>query len=194
MYLQEREAESKIKGNKKDLEKTGKLFECGRALDCKKPPCSPVGTCARLVCALQVQSQVRPFQPGLFPPPREQVHPGREVGMTTELEAAVKVGVGAISRLSWPHPREPSPACLPTVWWPTPCGGHAAGDTCPVCSWRSQPYSYCRSVLVAFLSPSSLWFSVFPGKGMYQRYRETWYRDHWVFSPLSNAWGQQWRP
>lgn len=51
MYLQEREAESKIKGNKKDLEKTGKLFECGRALDCKKNPCSPVGTCTRLVCA-----------------------------------------------------------------------------------------------------------------------------------------------
>lgn len=28
----------KIKGNKKDMEKTEKLFECGRALDCKKNP------------------------------------------------------------------------------------------------------------------------------------------------------------
>lgn len=189
MYLQEREAESKIKGNKKDLEKTGKLFDCGRALDCKKTPVLQWGPAHTWFVHVRVQSQVRPFQPGLFPPPREQVHPGREAGMNTELEAAVKVGVGAISRLSWPHPREPSPACLPTVWWPARCVGHAAGDTCPVCSWRSQPYSYCRSVLVAFLSPSSLWFSVFLGKGMYRRY---W--DHWVFSPLSNAWGQQWRP
>lgn len=26
----------KIKGNKKDMEKTKKLFECGRGLDCRK--------------------------------------------------------------------------------------------------------------------------------------------------------------
>lgn len=39
----------KIKGNKKDMEKTEKLFECRRALDCKKTPCSPVGTGVCLV-------------------------------------------------------------------------------------------------------------------------------------------------
>lgn len=54
MYLQGREAERKIKGNKKDLAKTEKLFECGRALECKNP-CSSVGSCTCPVCAHVVQ-------------------------------------------------------------------------------------------------------------------------------------------
>lgn len=73
----------KIKGNKKDMEKTEKLFECGRALDCKKPPVLQW----RPACVwfVWVASQVRPLHPGLFPSPCGQIYPGQELGMIMEL-------------------------------------------------------------------------------------------------------------
>lgn len=50
----------KIKGNKKDMERTEKPFEHRRALDCEKRPCSPVGTCVGLVCVGGEPGQTSP--------------------------------------------------------------------------------------------------------------------------------------
>lgn len=72
MYSQGREAERKIKGNKKDLEKTEKRFEWGRALDCEKMPVAQQGPAHAWFVDKQVWSQVRLLQPGLFSSPCEQ--------------------------------------------------------------------------------------------------------------------------
>lgn len=48
----------KIKGNKKDMEKTEKLFECGRALDCKKTLFSSSDLHVSGLCGWRVRSDL----------------------------------------------------------------------------------------------------------------------------------------
>lgn len=83
MCLLEREPEMKIKGNKKDMEKTEKLFECRRALNCKKTPVLQWGPAC--VWCMWVVSHTRPLHPGLFLSPCGQVCPGQELEMITVL-------------------------------------------------------------------------------------------------------------
>lgn len=64
----------------------------------KKPHVPQWGPAHARFVHMRVRSQVRPLWPGLFSSPREQVHPGQEVGMITELEAALEVVVRSISR------------------------------------------------------------------------------------------------
>lgn len=97
MYLQGREAEGEIKGDIKVLKKIEKLFECGRALDCKKEPFSSRDLCMYGLCMCKYR-----FRSDLSSQGSSHVlmSPGQKVGITMELEATVKVGVGAIPRAS----------------------------------------------------------------------------------------------
>lgn len=72
----------KIKGDKKDMEKTEKLFECRRALDCKKPLFSIGDVHVFGLCGWRARSDLSIQDSSHLP---VDVCPGQELGMVMEL-------------------------------------------------------------------------------------------------------------
>lgn len=126
--MKEREVERKIKGNKKDMEKTEKVLKHGRALECKTS--SPAGAyeCCRVPA--RVPSPVRPLRPGPCPLSlgvgAGWPGGGEERSGSLRLPQSCSRVPGAawpLAPSSEPPPAAPVPAC--------PASEHVAGGTGP---------------------------------------------------------------